>query len=128
MVVDDEVMILRAVQRVLGRCGYEVEACSRPEEALGRFLAEPYGFDAVITDYRMPRMNGVELSERLLGERPDLAILVVSGYPGEVDTDLAKALGIRGVLAKPVDTSQLTAFLARIVPPQGGAGVSSAGG
>ncbi len=116
LVVDDEELILSSIARVLGRCGYEVVACSRPDEALERFLAEPRRFGAVISDYRMPVMNGIQLSARMIAQRPDVSILIVSGYTGEIDEGFVKVLGIRGVLTKPVSAGQLTAAVARIVP------------
>jgi PAS domain S-box-containing protein len=116
LVVDDEELILSSTARVLKRCGYEVVVYSRSEDALQRFEAEPDAFDAVITDYRMQGMNGIELSERMISVRPGLPILIVSGYTDEIDLERVDAIGIREVLAKPVATSQFTASLERLVP------------
>lgn len=116
LVVDDEELILSSIVRILVRCGYEVVACKRPDDALQRFLADPGGFDAVISDYRMPGMNGIELSERMLARRPDLVVLLVSGYSEEIDPGFVRALGIRGVLDKPLSAQQFTDLLARIAP------------
>lgn len=85
MLVDDEVNVLSALRRVLGGAGggdkrlaLEIEAFDKPADALER--ARDVGFDLVISDFRMPVMNGVEFLEKLLAIQPTIARLILSGY------------------------------------------------
>ena len=85
MLVDDEVNVLSALRRVLSGAGsgearpaLEIETFDKPEEALAR--ARDISFDLVISDYRMPLLNGVEFLEKLLQVQPTIARLILSGY------------------------------------------------
>lgn len=86
MLVDDEPNVLNALRRTLGGLGVaaeerlqlEIETFDSPEGALAR--ARATSFDLVVSDYRMPSMNGVEFLERLLELQPTIARLILSGY------------------------------------------------
>ena len=81
MVVDDETVLAGAMRDYLGRHGYAVQVKSSGEEALKTIELEPP--DIVVLDYRLPRMDGLELIGRLRKSTPELPIVLVSGY---VDT------------------------------------------
>lgn len=78
MLVDDEPQILKALKRVLNREAYDVEIYDDPEEALKRCYSAT--FDLVLSDYRMPKMDGVEFLSRLKGLQPDAMRLILSAY------------------------------------------------
>jgi len=111
LVVDDEPLILNAVTRVLQRIGYRVVGHTEPIAALDGFEADPAAFDAVITDFRMPEMTGLQLSERLVAAKPGVPILLVSGYTGEIDREQAKQIGIDQVVSKPLSTLDFATWL-----------------
>jgi CheY-like chemotaxis protein len=111
LVVDDEELILNAVTRVLQRIGYEVMGHTDPVAALSGFEADPTGIDAVITDFRMPEMTGLQLSEKLVAAKPGVPILLVSGYTGEIDRARAKQIGIDQVVSKPLSTVDFANWL-----------------
>jgi DNA-binding NtrC family response regulator len=77
LMVDDEENILRALRRALAPEGYQVEDFTRPQAALER--ARSVDFDLVISDYRMPGMDGVAFLRAFKGIRPDAARIIVSG-------------------------------------------------
>lgn len=79
LVVDDEITVRSLIARILEEAGYQVETASDPLSALG-YLASVPGVDLVITDVRMPGMDGWELGRRIQRERPALPVLYVSGY------------------------------------------------
>jgi PAS domain S-box-containing protein len=113
LLVDDEKMVARSLQLVMTRLGYAVTACNHPDEALARFEAAPGDFDLVITDFQMPGMNGVALAMRLLARRPELAVYVASGFAGDLTDEKIRALGLRGLMRKPIEMAELAELLAR---------------
>ena len=89
LAVDDEPALVRVMVRRLTLLGYSARGTSSPEEVPALLAQED--FDLVITDFNMPKMNGVELARRLHALRPDLPILVMSGYTAPVDPSHASA-------------------------------------
>lgn len=114
LVVDDEQLILSSTVRLLRRIGYDPVSCLEPGEALRRFSDDPEGYDAVVTDYQMPGMTGLELSTRLRAVRPGVPILMVSGSLGTLDPLSIESAGVRHVLSKPLDVSAFMTSLCQI--------------
>lgn len=81
LLVDDNANGLAARKSVLEELGYRIVTCTSGVDALEQFAVVK--FDLVVTDYKMPRMDGLELIGRLRKSTPDLPIVLVSGY---VDT------------------------------------------
>lgn len=101
LLVDDEEPLLDLGRQILARLGYKVHTRNNPSEAFEFFRSEPAGVDLVITDYTMPKMTGVELSKRLLQIRPDLPIILCTGFNQAINEETARAVGIRAFLMKP---------------------------
>ena len=99
--VDDEFALIDVGKQMLTRLGYEVLALSNPRDALMAFVERPAQFDVVITDMTMPQMSGVDLARRVMEVRPDIPVILCTGYSEQVDKEKAKELGIRGFLMKP---------------------------
>ncbi len=108
LLVDDEVPITKAGKRILERLGYSVTGCNNSLEALEIFRSSPAAFDIVITDQTMPRLTGVELARALLEIRPDIPVVLCTGYSECVDEHTASTAGIRQFLMKPVSRETLT--------------------
>ena len=100
--VDDEVSLTKMGEERLRRLGYDVEARTDPEEALSLFLENPAGFDLVITDMTMPHMTGDVLAKRVLDERPEMPIILCTGFSERITEEKAKSVGIRKYLEKPI--------------------------
>ncbi len=108
LLVDDEAAIISIEQRILERMGYQVCACTGSMEALELFRANPAEFDLVITDLTMPRMAGDKLAAEMIQIRPDIPILLCTGFSETIaETDMA-AMGIGGLLFKPIVTTELS--------------------
>ncbi len=105
--VDDEKSIANMARQMLERLGYKVETKTNPVEALERFRFEPKQFDVVITDMAMPKMTGVQLSQKLLDIRPDIPIIICTGFSEHISEDKALGMGISGFVMKPVVKSKL---------------------
>ncbi len=117
VVVDDELTVLSLLEKALSREGYPVEAFGSAPDALQR-LAKG-GVALLITDIRMPEMDGIELSRLALEEDPDLAILVLTGA---ADTDTAVEslrLGVRDYLTKPISVESLNESVSRALRRRG---------
>ena len=102
LMVDDEKIVTRATQANLQNLGYQVETENDPLSALVTFQSDPYAFDLIITDMSMPRMNGAELSLAILKIRPDMPIVMLSGFADLMDKEKATAMGLRDFLLKPL--------------------------
>jgi PAS domain S-box-containing protein len=102
MIVEDEEEILKMEQTMLGRLGYRVRAYSNSVDALEAFQNPDADFDLVISDMTMPEMTGAELAQKLLSFRPDIPIILCSGFSDKIDEKRAKAIGIRAYVMKPL--------------------------
>lgn len=107
LLVDDEESLVKFEKRALEGLGYQVVPTTSSTEALEVFRAGPADFDLVITDMTMPRISGADLARELLTIRPDIPIILVTGYSAAVSKESARAIGIKAFLMKPL---QLTAL------------------
>jgi DNA-binding NtrC family response regulator len=110
LLVEDEALLLQLMTARLSALGHQVAAFSRPLLALEAFAADPDGFDAVISDFSMPIMDGEMLSQRLLALRPAMPIVLYSGQDQS-----GRAIGDSvQYLMKPVETELLVQALDRV--------------
>ncbi len=107
LLVDDEAAIIRVGEKMLADLGYRVTVAGSGEEALEKFKAEPAAFQVVITDHTMPGMSGLELTKELLKIRPDLPIVMCTGYSASVSAEKAKEAGAREFVMKPLSVLEL---------------------
>jgi DNA-binding response OmpR family regulator len=112
--VDDEAMLVTLAKNVLSRLGYDAHAHQDANRALDEFRADPRSFAAVVTDLSMPAMSGFELAQKLLEIRPDVPILMVSGYFAPEDAATGAQLGIRQLVHKPLSMRRLGQLLSDI--------------
>ncbi len=113
--VDDEAMLVDLSSQLLKRLGYSVTACTSSLEALSRFRDAPAEFDLVITDMTMPQMTGRELAGEMLATRPDLPIILCTGFSEIITEDDARRAGIRAFIMKPIIMKDLAATIRRIL-------------
>ena len=112
LVVDDDSVSGFVIEKLVESLGYQVTRCTRPEEALARFTAAPSSYDLVVSDLAMPGMNGEELIGRLAEIRPDLPIVVASGFLENARQRILDRGIARAVLHKPVSRAELALALA----------------
>jgi PAS domain S-box-containing protein len=105
--VDDEDQLVHLVTRMMERMGYNVTGMTRPAEAIDAVRAEPQRFDLVLSDLGMPGMSGMDLAEELLRIRPDLPIIITSGYVRPEDARRAEQIGVRDVVLKPNTVAEI---------------------
>jgi len=107
LLVDDETIVLSSVQRALERLGFQVTSVGDGREALDRFIKSPREFDLIITDQTMPKLTGAQLAEEALRIRPDIPVILCTGFSEVITEQEAKDMGIRELLMKPATTKDL---------------------
>ncbi|OGV51446.1 MAG: hypothetical protein A2X49_16985 [Lentisphaerae bacterium GWF2_52_8] len=112
--VDDEKILGGMVEKILTPLGYNVSVMANGSDALAAFLLAPDNFDAVISDQTMPGLTGLQLAEELLRRKPDLPIILCTGYSELISKEKVMELGIREFFIKPVTSMDLASALARI--------------
>jgi CheY-like chemotaxis protein len=111
--LDDEESLVILAKRMLERMGYEVTGFNDSTQALAAFRAAPQDFDLVLTDLSMPGMSGMEVSRQMLQIRPDIPVLLATGYVRTEDVQQARAIGIREVIWKPQTIGEMGDLLAQ---------------
>jgi len=113
--VDDEPFQTDIAKRMLTRLGYHLTTCTSSIEALEIFRQTPEVFDLVITDMTMPRMPGDVLAKKLIAIRPDIPVIVCTGYSERINSDVADKIGVRELVMKPVVIKDLAAIIRRVL-------------
>lgn len=111
LLVDDEPVIAEMQQRLLETLGYKVTIRTDPTEALQLFSNDPTLFDLVITDMTMPNLNGAQFSQALIKLRPDIPIVLCTGFSELIDEPRAKAIGIKEFALKPMIRSSISTII-----------------
>ncbi len=115
LIVDDEKEIIEIEREMLEYLGYKVTSRTSSIEALEAFRAAPGSFDLVITDMTMPNMSGDKLSAELIKIRPDIPILLCTGFSENISEKKAASLGIKGFLLKPIAMNDLSQEIRKVL-------------
>ena len=113
--VDDEKMLADMSKIMLERLGYSITVSTSSPEALAVFKKQPDAFDLVITDQTMPVMTGIDLARKMLRIRPNLPIILCTGYSTTVSAEEARAVGVRGFVMKPLVTSDIGGTIRKVL-------------
>jgi PAS domain S-box-containing protein len=117
LLVDDEPSLARAIAMLLEDQGYRVSVLTRSPEALELFRAKPDSFDLVITDLTMPKMDGKGLAEEIRALRPQVPIILCSGFLHGLSEEKVLKLGIQAFVQKPILRAQLLETVRRVMVP-----------
>lgn len=115
--IDDDEAQVFLIKRMLERWGYRVSAYLEQREALDALLAGPVRFDLVVTDFNMPGISGLEIARAIRDARPDLPVIVVSGYITDDLRAQAAHAGVRELISKSQEVEELRDVVQRLVPP-----------
>lgn len=115
LVIDDEAIVLAAVKSSLKRLGYEVLVRNDPFEALMDFRNNPDCCDLVLSDVTMPGMTGIDLSREFLAIRPNLPVVLSSGYTELVGSGETARLGVAGFLKKPFSMTTMAETIRQVL-------------
>jgi CheY-like chemotaxis protein len=115
LLVDDEEPITEMLRQILERLGYQVTARTSSVEALKAFQSQPGNFDLVITDTTMPNMTGIELCRAITKIRPDIPVVLCTGFSETITEEKADAAGIKGFIMKPVSIREMAGVIRRVL-------------
>lgn len=115
LLIDDEEGLLEIGKQMLEYLGYNVTCEKGSLEALKVFQSRPEGFDLIITDQTMPKMTGTQLARRLIRIRPDIPIILCTGYNDFVEQESVMEIGIKKVVTKPFIFSELAAIAGSVL-------------
>jgi signal transduction histidine kinase/ActR/RegA family two-component response regulator len=116
--VDDETALVQVASDMLTHLGYEVRAVNSSLEALALFQAAPHDFDLVITDMTMPGLTGEELTHEVRRLRPDIPVILCTGFSHVMDATKAQGIGIDAFLLKPITIKDLDLAIRRVYHPR----------
>jgi len=115
LLVDDEEMMVGVTRQILERLGFDVVAKTSGIDALEAFQEEPDEFDLVITDQVMPNMTGTQLAKSLISIRPDIPVILCSGFPEKVSTEELKSIGIKEFFMKPISREKIAVIIREVL-------------
>jgi len=105
--IDDEETLVSVITDLLKDIGYKVEGFCNPAEALNNFNKDPESFDLIISDMTMPVMTGDKLVSEIYKERPDIPVIICTGFAESVTEKKIKKLGIKKTMIKPFNITEL---------------------
>ncbi|NOY12928.1 MAG: DUF3365 domain-containing protein [Deltaproteobacteria bacterium] len=114
LLIDDEPLLAALGHDLLNSLGYKIKIATDSRNALEIFRADPQGFDLVITDQTMPYLTGTELTQAMLHIRPDLPVIICTGFSDRINKDNFKKYGARMLLNKPLEKNQLARAIREI--------------
>jgi PAS domain S-box-containing protein len=115
LLVDDEAVLVHAWQHILEHLGYTVVACTSSVEALEAFAATPQAFDLVITDQTMPRLTGEALVSEIRRIRPQMPIILCTGFSHTMTAAQTTALGINAFVMKPLAIREFSRVIRQVL-------------
>jgi PAS domain S-box-containing protein len=113
--IDDEPAIMKLGKQTLESLGYDVVARNSSIEALELFKKKKDRFDLVITDMTMPNMTGEKLSEKLMQIRPDIPVILCTGFSSMIDEQKALDMGIRAFISKPILKREIAEAIRKVL-------------
>lgn len=115
LLVDDESSVIKLNKMILERLGYETTTSTSSLDALELFRSKPNDFDLVITDMGMPKLTGDKLAVELIKIRPDISIIICTGYVKAMSEELSAEIGIKAFAYKPVDMVELATMVRKVL-------------
>jgi len=115
LIVDDDEAIIHMEQQMLSNLGYTVTPFTDSEECLIFFQEHPEEFDVIITDMTMPGMTGDIFAKEVLKIRPDMPIILCTGFSDRIDEKKAKAIGIGEFIMKPLLMKDLVGAVQKVL-------------
>jgi PAS domain S-box-containing protein len=113
--VDDESVLVNMGKQIFESLGYDVATRTSSIEALELFKNQPDRFDLVITDMTMPNMTGEDLAQELMRIKPNIPIILCTGFSAKIDDQKASAVGIRALVMKPIVKREIATTVRKVL-------------
>ncbi len=118
LLVDDEAAIVKLGKQMLEKLGYQVTEKTNSIDALKTFRSSPDSFDIIVTDMSMPGLTGMQLAKEILSIRPELPIVICTGFSERLNEEQVYDLGVKGFLMKPVSKAQISETIRKLLDQQ----------
>ncbi len=118
LIVDDEESVVYTMKEMLEHLGYTVEGLTDSIRTLERFHQSPSDYDLLITDLTMPGLTGDRLTAEVLAARPDIPVILMTGYNDMIDSERIKQSGVKSFIPKPSTRSELARAVRRVLDGQ----------
>ncbi len=115
--VDDDESVLKSVVQLLKAHGVEVSGYSDPAAALDVLCDASATFKVLVTDYNMPGISGLDFARHVRALRPDLTVIIISGFIDEELSSQARDAGVTALMEKPFSTKRFLELLAKVTRP-----------
>jgi two-component system, cell cycle sensor histidine kinase and response regulator CckA len=113
--IDDELTIVSTNRILLEKRGFQVAGFTDPESALERFTENPQNYSVVLTDMTMPAMNGLELTQKIRAIRPDIPVIICTGYSDLINDENYREFGVDAILYKPVQLNDMVRIISEMM-------------
>lgn len=113
--VDDELQLVDLGKKSLEAFGYKVTSTISAKEALLLFKKNPDAYSLIITDQTMPEMTGDRLATEVMGIKPNIPVIICTGYSAVMDSEMARKIGVKDLIMKPVDMLKLGKTVRRVL-------------
>ena len=113
LVVDDEAVVCQACHRIFSRQGFVVDESVDARDGLDRAASEDYS--AILLDIKMPEMDGIEFLENVRKKKPDVPVMIMTGYPSIPNATAAIRLGAADYITKPFTPEEITQSVRRML-------------
>ncbi len=117
LLVDDEIKTLEVWSLILRSAGFQVDCSASPMDSMRKFQSEGIPYDLIITDYSMPKMNGVEFAKRAKQIDSQIPIILCTGNKNSLKSEETEGLELAEVLLKPYDEKQLFTIIRKTLLP-----------
>ena len=115
LLVDDETILAKVGKKMLERLGYNVTTQSSSIDALTLFKKNPDSFDVIVTDQTMPGMTGSDLATEIFHIKPDMPIILCTGYSNQIDKATAASMGIKAFALKPLNKYTIANLIRKVM-------------
>jgi len=113
--LDDDKVLVDIGRKMMIKLGYKVDIRTSPYEAIEAFKADPNKYDTVITDMTMPGMSGDVFAKKILKIRPDIPIIICTGFSNMMNPEKASEAGFKALLMKPITMSDLSMCIQNVL-------------
>lgn len=114
-VIDDERLVLQVCEAMLKSHGFSVTTELDPEVAIAKINENPGHYDVILTDYTMPGMTGLDLGKQVRAIKPDIPMIMITGFGDVIDKQDLENSGFKGVVSKPITSEQLALAVTEVL-------------